>query len=63
MSEWVDIKQCVKAGKVIAKCNDIVSEWEQELTVYICPEYGTIFFENDEGEDFPCIVTHWKECD
>ena len=57
---WISVEDGlpIKTKMVLVKCNDIVSEWEQLIEAYVCPEYGNIFWQV-EGEDFTPIVTHW----
>ena len=57
---WISVEDelPIKTQMVLVKCNDIVSEWEQLIEAYVCPEYGNIFWQVD-GEDFAPIVTHW----
>ena len=59
--EWISVKDRLpsESMKVTVKCNDIVSEWEQDIDVYVCPEYGNAIWE-DDCEDFIPVVTHWK---
>jgi len=61
MSEWISVeKQKPSHGQIIiAKVNDIISEWIVELECYICPEYGFIDYLDKDGNEFPCIVTEW----
>ncbi len=42
--EWISVSDRLpsESMKVTVKCNDIVSEWEQDIEAYVCPEYGNI---------------------
>lgn len=61
MSKWisVDTKMPPTDVEVRVKANDIVTEFESTAVLYVCPEYGNSIWETVDGEDFPCIVTHW----
>lgn len=61
--KWNDVtkKQPVSGQKVLCFVNDIVNSWQTVLQFYVCPEYLTHQWDDLDGEEFPCIVTHWAE--
>lgn len=65
MSEWSSVENRMPPSGIAVrvKANDIVNEFEAIVVRYECPEYGTTMWETVDGEDFPCIVTHWKSLD
>ena len=46
--------------RVTVIANDIVSEWEEDIFAYVCPEYGNVIWETLDGEDYVPIVMRWK---
>ena len=59
--EWVSVKDRLpdEAGYFLVFANDIINSWQQVLEFYICPEYQSREWHFLNGNDFPCIVTHW----
>ena len=59
--KWIKVKDELpkSSGHVLVMVNDIVSQWQEVLNCYICPEYKNVIWEYIDGEDYPCIVTHW----
>ena len=60
MSEWISVEDRLpdETSQVLVVANDIVNEFVDVVTAYICPEYENLMWEKD-GEDYPPIVTHW----
>ncbi len=59
--EWISVEDRLpkKTEDVLVVANDIVSQFQEVLNCCICPEYENVMWEFLNGEDFPCIVTHW----
>ena len=55
MSEWIVAKKCAPQNgvKVLCCVNDIISEWCEVLF------WDGMEWSDANGNDFPCIVTHW----
>ena len=62
MSNWISVETETPKHSMNVRviANDIVSEFEDDISVYVCPEYGTVIWEDTDGEDYVPIVTHWK---
>lgn len=60
-SGWVSVgEQMPEHGvDVLGFCNDINIGWQQVIKRYKCPEYETEEWLDVNGDNFPCIVTHW----
>lgn len=56
--EWIKVKD--RLPKESQRLLIFNSRGEIEFgRAYICPEYGNIFWEKPNGEDYVWIVTHW----
>ncbi|BAQ84284.1 hypothetical protein [uncultured Mediterranean phage uvMED] len=64
--KWISVKDRLpdKSMDVTVKCegNALINKYEQDIEVYVCPEYGFVEWQNN-GDAFLPTVTHWKERD
>ncbi len=61
MNNWISVEDKLPdENKMVIVCaNDIVSEWLDVACYYICPEYLTGGWCDDDGEPYAPIVTRW----